>query len=113
MRIAALILGILGGLAGLLGGACALAVGGIGEALGAEGAEEVIGLGWLAFVAAIGGLIGAGLSMKKPKVAAILMAVAAVVGLVAVFVAYLFATVLFGLGALFAFLGRNEVASES
>ena len=53
MKVAALVLGILGGLAGLLGGTCALAVGGIGEALGAEGAEEVIGLGWLAFVAAI------------------------------------------------------------
>jgi hypothetical protein len=113
MKVAALVLGILGGLAGLLGGTCALAVGGIGEALGAEGAEEVIGLGWLAFVAAIVGLIGAGVALPKPKISALLMAIAAVAGLIAVSFAYIFATVLFGIGALLAILGRNEKKSEA
>ena len=113
MRVAALVLGILGGLAGLIGGACALAVGGIGEAFGAEGAEEIIGLGWLAFVAGIGGLIGAGMAMTKPKIAAALMAIAGIVGLIAVSLAYVFATALFGIAALLAFLGRNEKKSEA
>ncbi len=113
MRIAGLIIGIFGGLAGLMGGACALFIGGVGEALGAEGAEEVIGLGWLAFVASIVGLVGAALALSKPKFAALLMVIAGVVGLIAVFVAFILGTILFGLAALLTFLGRNEGESKT
>ena len=108
MRVAALVLGILGGLAGLAGGAYVLAVGGLDEAFGGDSSEELYTMGWLAVVAGIGGLIGAGMAMTKPKIAAALMAISAVVGLSAVSFAFLFAAILFGIGALMAFLGRNE-----
>jgi len=44
MRLASLVLGIVGGLFGLGGAVFALFVGGLGAAFGAEGAETVTGL---------------------------------------------------------------------
>ena len=113
MRVAAMVLGILGGLAGLIGGFCVVVVGGVDEAFGGDSSEQLYELGALAFVAGIGGLVGAGMAMAKPKIAAVLMAIAAVLGLIAVSIAYVFAAVLFGIGALLAFLGRNEKKSTS
>ena len=40
MKIAALVLGMLGGILGLIGGSCAVAIGGLGEVVGADGGEE-------------------------------------------------------------------------
>ena len=67
----------------------------------------------MALAAGVGGLVGAGMSMAKPKIASALMAIAGVVGLIAVSFAFLFATVLFGVAALLAFLGRNEKKADA
>lgn len=44
-RTAELILGLLGGIIGLVASAAALFFGGLGGALGAEGASQIVGLG--------------------------------------------------------------------
>ena len=112
MRLAGLIIGLLGAAAGFVGAVLAIAFGGLGQALDAEGAGMVTSLGFLALGASIVGLVGAALSMGKPRLAASLMFVSAFVGTVAVSYAYVFAALLLVIGAGLTFLGRHRRASE-
>ncbi|MBC7343079.1 MAG: hypothetical protein H5U02_11685 [Clostridia bacterium] len=108
MKLAGLILGILGGLAGLVGGSMALFAGGIGSAFNAPGAETVAGLGFAAIPLAILGIVGGALAIGKPKLAAILMIISAIGGVIAISAFYSVAAILLGVGALLAFLGARE-----
>ncbi|MER3399192.1 MAG: hypothetical protein C4316_11830, partial [Chloroflexota bacterium] len=108
MRIAALVLGIIGGLAGLAGAVFALFVGSLGSAFGAQGAETVIGLGFAAIPLAVLGLAGAGLVLSKPKTAAWCMGISAVGGLIAIFEGYMVATLCLGAATVMAIAGRKE-----
>lgn len=108
MKIAALILGILGGLAGLGGAVFALFIGGLGTALAVEEASTVTGLGLAAVPLGIVGIIGGALSIARPKVAAILMLVSAVGGLIAISAGYVVAFILLVAGGVFALVGRRE-----
>ena len=58
MRTGAIVLGIIGGLASLVSAALALIIGGVGTTFEAEGASQVIGLGWSALGLSLLGLIG-------------------------------------------------------
>ena len=110
MRTAGLIVGILGSFAGFIGAVIALLLGGVGLALGADKAESVTAWAFVALGASIMGLVGAALSMAKPRAAAGLMLASAIVGTVAVEVAYLLAAVLLLIGAILAFLGRGRAS---
>jgi hypothetical protein len=74
MRTGAIVLGIIAGLAGLMSAVLALMVGGLGAAVEAEGASQIIGLGWSALAFSLLGLIGAALWIAKPQLAALIMA---------------------------------------
>ena len=119
MRIAALVLGVLGGIGGFIGALIALFVAGVAEVAGelsGEGAgagEEIAVLGLVAFVASVVGLVGGAIAIPKPKAAAVLMLVAGIAGLIAISVAFIPATILLLIGALLAFLGRNEKKAEA
>ncbi len=108
MRIAGLIIGVLGSVAGFIGAVFALVVGGIGGALNLEDAGTVTSLAFVALGSSIVGLVGATLSMAKPRLAASLMLVSAIVGVIAVSMAYALATALLLIGAAMTFFGRNE-----
>ncbi len=108
MRIAAMILGILGGIAGVLGGGFAVTVGGLGQAFGAEGAGTVTNLGFAAVPAAILGIIGGALALSKPKIAGILMIASAVLGVIFVSAAYAIAAILLVVGGILALVTRKE-----
>lgn len=108
MRVAALILGIIGGLFGLGGAVFALFVGGVGSAFGAEGAETVTGLGFAAIPFAIVGIVGGALALSKPKAAAWLQLVSAVGGLIAISAAYAVAFACLLAGAILAWLANRQ-----
>jgi len=132
MRIAALVLGIIGGLASLAGAAFALFFGVMGALFGVRGAETVSGLGFAAIPLAVLGLVGAGLAPFRPKAAAWCMSISAVGGLIAVsavyisvfrplvasgrpvdglimiFAIYIVAALCLGIATLMAFPGSNE-----
>jgi hypothetical protein len=77
MRTGAIVLGIIAGLAALLSAVLALMVGGLGAAFEAEGASQIIGLGWTALgLSLLLGLIGAALWIAKPLLAPLIMAAA-------------------------------------
>ena len=77
-----------------------LARGGVVEGFGAEGAEvnEIYIRGALAVVAAIVAMVGASLSIAKPRRVSIIMIVAGIVGAIAVDT-FVFSTILFGMAA--------------
>jgi hypothetical protein len=78
MRTGALVLGIIGGIFGIISAALAFVVGSMGDFVDAEGAETVVGLGWSALFFCLVGLVGAGLAIVRPVVAAVLMLISAI-----------------------------------
>ena len=96
MRTGAMVIGIVAGLAGLVSAVLALMVGGLGAAVEAEGASQVIGLGWSALgLSLLLGLMGATVWIAKRQLAELIMATAGVamvfsISMVAVIVRPLF-----------------------
>jgi hypothetical protein len=113
MRTGALVLGIIAGLAGLVSAVLALMVGGVGAAFEAEGASQIIGLGWSALGFSLLGLVGAALSIAKPRLAALVMTVAGIAVAISISIFAVIATPLFLLGALLAFLGRRRPKAQA
>lgn len=114
MKTAALVLGILGGLAGLVGGFLAFLAGGFVSAVGDEGTGSIMmNLSWVVFVSSLVGLIGAGVVSARPKLAALLMILAAVTGFILVGGFYILGAPLLAIGALLAFLGRDEQKTKA
>ncbi len=113
MRTGALVLGIIGGLFGIISAVITLFVGGIGGAVGAEGAGTVVGLGWAALFFSLLGLVGAALSLAKPVLAAVIMAITAIAIAISISLFAVIATpMLLLIAALSAFLGRNTRQEE-
>lgn len=113
MRVAALILGIIGGLAGIFGGGLTFTIGGLGQVFDMEDAAMVTNLGLAAVPAGALGIIGGALALSKPKLAGILMLVSAIAGLIFVSALYSVAFVLLIVGAILAFLGHRSLMREA
>jgi hypothetical protein len=107
MRIAALILGVVGGVFGLIAALLALGIGGIGSATGQQGGGQIIGLGWSAFAFCILGFLGSGLAMGKPKLGAVLLLVAGLGFFISISWFAIITAPLFLIAALLAFMGRR------
>jgi hypothetical protein len=110
MRVAALILGIVGGVLGIVAGIFAMTVGGIGAAFEAEGAGMVTVLGLAAILLAVVGIVGGGVALRYPRASALLQLVAGLGGFVAVSAFWIPAGVCLLVGALLAFLGRRPAS---
>jgi hypothetical protein len=83
MKIAASILGILGGIGGLAISIIITVIGNLGIGLGASGAEIMTGAGWAALILSLVGIIGGGLAISRPTPAGILMLVSGAGGFIA------------------------------
>ncbi len=77
MRIAALVLGVVGAVFGLIAAVLALGIGGVGSAFNAQRAGTVVNLGLGAIGFAVLGLIGGSVAIAKPRAAAALLSIAA------------------------------------
>ena len=107
MKIAAMIVGIFGAIAGFGGSILAFFVAFTGAiVLGGPAPLAVWSLG--ALIMSIVGLVGAALSIAKPKVAVVLMALSAIIGVILIVPFYIVATILLLIAALLAFLGRKS-----
>lgn len=114
MRVAALVLGVLGGLFGIGGAMFAAAIGGMGAAFGAEGAGQIVGLSGGALAFSLLGLVAGALAMTFPKVTGWLMIIAAVGGTISVSVGYVIAGPLLLVAGILALVGarRNKTAGS-
>ncbi len=116
MRVAALVLGIIGGVIGILAASTATGLGAIGtiakDPKAVAQATELAGRGGLAIAISIIAMVGAALAMAKPRAAAVVLLVTGLAGLFAVGGFYLLAGPLLLVGALLAFLGRGPTAAH-
>ena len=107
MKVAALVLGIIGGVLGLFAALLALSIGGIGKALGAEGGETVVSLGWSSLIFCFLGFVGAGFALAKPKLSGVVLLISAIGFTVSISWFAIISGPLFLLASLFAFMGKK------
>lgn len=111
MRVAALVLGIIGGVIGILAASTATGLGAIGtiakDPKAVAQATELAGRGGLAIAISIAAMVGGGLAMAKPRFAAALLLFTGLAGVLLVGGFYLLAGPLILVAALLAFLGRH------
>jgi hypothetical protein len=112
MRIAALIVGIVGGVFGLLSVILGLTLGGIGSATEAEGASTIVGLSFAGLFFCLLGFLGAGLIMAKPLAGSIILLISALGALVSMSFFAIIVSPLFLIAAILGFLGRNSGAER-
>ena len=108
MKIASLIVGILGAMAGFIISILVIVTGGIGVGLGAETGAEIAVRGFGALVMSVVALVGAALAVAKPRVSVALMTISAIAGVILISAGYALPAVLLLIAALFAFLGRRS-----
>lgn len=110
MRVAAMVLGLIGGIIGLL---VALLHGIVGVLAGASSEGSHNWLAWLTLACAIVGIAGAAIVLSKARTGSILLLVAGLVGFVGSSAFWLVSGILLLLAAVFAFLGRNAEARRA
>ena len=112
MKIAAMVLGIIGGLAGLGGAVMALFFGGLGSAFGAHDAGLISSLGLLALPFSILGVVGGAMASAKPALAGKLMIASAIGGFISISFGYIIAAILLIIAGVLAIIeGKKEVIS--
>jgi hypothetical protein len=112
MRIAALIIGVIGGIFGLLSVVFGFAIAGIGNATEAEGAGTMMNLVFAGLFFCLLGFLGAGLAMAKPLAGAIILLVSALGALISMSFFAIIVSPLFLIAAILAFFGRNSGAER-
>ncbi len=105
LRIAATILGVIGGIAGGIGATVAIVMGGISTAFGDIEGASITDLGYVALGLSILGVVGGAISIPKPRAAGVFMLVSGIGGAIAVSLAYAFGGALLVVGGILAFLG--------
>jgi hypothetical protein len=113
MRLAALIIGLFGGVLGFIAAVIAASAGGLATAFGAHGGHTVLWLSVSAFLAAVLGVIGAALAMSKPKAAWILLIIAAVWSVISTSAFGAPAGFLMFVAAVLAFIASRATAAPS
>lgn len=111
MRVAAIIIGVIGSFTGFIAGVLALTVGGIATAFGAEDSGLVVNLSLGAIAASVVGLTGAALAAAKPRLSAALMMVSSVAGVISISAFYVLPAILLVIASILAFIGRGERSS--
>ncbi|MEY8351473.1 DUF4064 domain-containing protein [Bacillus cereus] len=107
-RTTEFVLGLIGGIFGIIGAILALMVGGLGAAFEAEGANSIIGLGWAAVGLSILGIVGSVVVKSKAKAGGIMMTIAAIGGIICIFVFYLLPGVLLLIGGLMGIFRKDK-----
>ena len=106
-RIAAMVLGVVGGIFGIFAALFALSLGGIGGAFGMKDASFIANLGMSAMAFCLLGFLGAGLAMPKPTVGGVFLLLAAIGFMISVSWFAIVTTPMFLLAAMLAFMGRR------
>jgi len=107
-RTTEFVLGLLGGIFGFIAAIIALAVGGIGKALGASGASTISGLGAGAILFAILGIVGAAMVKSKARLGGIFMLVSAIGGLICISFFYSLSFVLLLIAGLMGLIKKDR-----
>ncbi|QQE78097.1 DUF4064 domain-containing protein [Alicyclobacillus sp. SO9] len=113
MKVASMVLGIVGSVFGVIAAITAMFIGGVGGAFGANGASTITSLGWGALFASIVGLIGSILVSGKPKVAAVLMLIGGIAGIISVSYFYILPGILLIIPGIMSFFVKPKTSKSS
>lgn len=113
MRVTSLILGIIGGIAGFSGAVFALFFGGVDAAFSASGTSSIVGLGIVAIFFSLIGLVGGALALNRPKIAGIMMLIAAIGGLISISWGYVVAFPVLLIGGILALIGQRKNKADN
>ncbi|PEW57171.1 hypothetical protein CN448_31910 [Bacillus cereus] len=102
------VFGLISGIFDVLGAVLTLMIGGMGAALEAEGANSIIGLGWAAVGLSNLGIVGSVVVKNKAKAGGIMMTIAAIGGLICIFVFYILPGILLLIGRLVGIFGKDK-----
>jgi len=105
-RTAEMILGIIGGIFGIVAGLVVFFPYGYEYGWGFEYPYGLLGA--LAIIFSVIGIVGAAIVESKTKISGVLMIVAAVLGLISVFVFYVLPAILLGIAGILALLRKTE-----
>ena len=112
MRGTALGLGIAGGVIGLIISILVLTIGGLAHAAGGAEGQSVAGHFFFTFAASVVGLVGGGLALRYPLVAAVMLLIACIAGFIAASAFWIPAGIFLFVGALLAFLAWNSTRKQ-
>jgi len=112
MKIAAMVLGILGGVFGILGALFALFIGGLGAGLEDPEAGTVIGLGLAAIIISIVGIVGGAIALSRPAIAGYMMIASGILGFIAISAGYIVAGPLLVIGGALALFASRQGPKE-
>ncbi|MHB1325504.1 MAG: zinc-ribbon domain-containing protein [Thermoleophilia bacterium] len=113
MRIAALILGIVGGTMGIIFSFIAMTVGGAAGTLGSSKGESLAFLGFISFMLAVTGIVGGALSNKKPQASYIMLIGPGVLGFFCIQGGWTLAGIPFIIGGILEFITRDQTGLQS
>lgn len=113
MKIAGLVLGIIGGIFGLVSASCVALVGEVADVVGMEEGSSIAIMGYIGFAAAITAIVGSSFAITKPKIASIVMIISGILILVSTGGLGIIPFIIIGIGALLTFLGRNSVKNNT
>lgn len=103
-----LVMGIIGGVFGILASIFAMTVGGLGSAFGAEGGDQIIGLGFAAMLFSILGIIAGAIAKSKRKLAGWLLLISGIAGFICISMFFTISGILFIVAGLMGVFSKNE-----
>lgn len=107
-----LAMGIIGGIFGILASIFAMVFGGLGSAFGAEGADQIVGLGFAAMLFSIVGIIGGSISKSKKKLAGWMLLISGVAGFICISLFFIISGILFIVAGLMGILSKSKVNTK-
>jgi hypothetical protein len=107
-RTTEFVLGLLGGIFGFFAAIIALVIGSVGGALKASGASTIVGLGFVAILFSILGIVGSALVKGKPKLGGWFMITSAIGGLICISFFYMLPFVLLLIGGLMGVIKKGD-----
>lgn len=112
-RTTEFVLGLIGGIFGIFGAFIALFIGGLGSAFEANGANEIVGLGWAAVILSILGIIGSVVVKGKAKLGGTMMLIAAIGGIISISAFYILPGILLLIGGLMGLFRKEKVSKTA
>ena len=102
-----LVMGVIGGVFGIIASVLAMTVGGLGSAFGAEGADQVVALGFAAMLFSVLGIIAGAISKTKKKLSGYLLLISGIAGFICISMFFIISGILFIVSGLMGVLSKT------
>lgn len=99
---------IIGGVFGIISSILAMFIGGVGSAFSADGADQVVALGFVAMLFSILGIVAGSISKNKQKLSGWLLLVAGIGGFISISMFYIISAILFVVSGLMGILAKKN-----